>query len=78
MCSIIVIRLICYVILRGFGISFWIFPEMMDDRYWPLFSFEFVSNLNALEIIFRIILIIFVSYVGYRFYQEPETFCNLL
>lgn len=76
--SVLIIRTTIYLIFRGLGISFWILPEMLNDKLFPLFSFEYNKELHVCEIIVRILLVCFVVFVGFRFYKEPETIGKLL
>ena len=78
MASLLFVRIIIYTFFRGFGISFWIFPEMMDDKYTPIYSLKVHKSLNVLEVIIRVLLSCFVGYVCFRFYQEPETFGKVI
>jgi hypothetical protein len=46
---------------------------MLNDQFFPIFSFERNKELSVLEVVIRLLLIAFVGYVSMRFYQEPET-----
>ena len=76
--SVLILRSLIYIIFRGLGISFWILPEILNDKLFPLISFEYNKELHIFEIIVRILLIVFIGFVGFRFYKEPEKIGNYI
>ena len=75
--GLLAFRGVVYLIFRGFGISLWILPEIMNDNYYVFYSCERNKEISIIEGILRLVLLIFVGYVSFNLYQAPETFGNI-
>lgn len=63
----LIIRLFVYLFLRMFGVSFWILPEIMNDKLKPYYSFEKVQN-TKLDIFIRAVIVFILSFLVYKSY----------
>lgn len=71
--AVLALRTLVFLLLRGFGLRVWLFPDMMNDKFWPLLSAERQTALSACEVLVRVLLVGFFGFVGFRLYQEPAT-----
>lgn len=80
--SLVVIRIIFYMIFAVFGFSFWIFPNLFGDCT-ILESFKpFISmsrwDTNIFSIICRVVALSIVGYYGYHIYLDPTIITGIL
>ena len=74
--SVILGRLVLYVILAQFGISFWLFPNLLGDKgvidsFKPLISIEKWEN-DSMSIIGRLIAFSIFMYYAVSIYRDPD------
>lgn len=67
-------RYILYILFRGFGWSVWLTPKLfMEDDIFPLITCERNSGKSVAEIVLRLIFLVFICFMAYSVYKEPET-----
>mmetsp|Transcript_974 Transcript_974/g.962 ORF Transcript_974/g.962 Transcript_974/m.962 type:complete len:171 (-) Transcript_974:34-546(-) len=77
--GVTVIRYIVFGLLFIFGIEFWIFPNMYDDRagFWETLSpiyFYRKRGISCCDLSFRILFFLLFISAGTYFYLYPDTF----
>lgn len=77
MIGIISIRLVIYILFYIFGRDFWLFPNLFDDKLGFFDSFKPVylntkRNETYFTILIRLIIFVFVVYIGVSLYFNPE------
>ena len=80
--AVVVLRLIVYMILAIFGLSFWIFPNLFGDQgiidsFKPFYSVEKWDN-NLGSSIGRIMAFALLIYYGYSIYKDPELYLGII
>jgi translocation protein SEC62 len=78
MVGIIVIRLVVYAFMYVFGVDFWVFPNLFDEKLGVLESFvPFVSFAKRTEsmitLIVRACIFGFIAYLCWTVYDNPNT-----
>lgn len=73
--GLIVIRLVLYSICSLFGVSFWLFPNLMTDKnffdsFKPTWSLERWER-NTFTIILRVLIVGVFVYYAIEFYNDP-------
>lgn len=82
MIVLIVIRYVVYTFFYIFGISFWIFPNFFDDTkgvldsFLPIYSIEKRKD-SLISILIRMVIAVFVSYIAFYVYTNPESINDL-
>lgn len=78
MVGVIVIRLIVYGFMYVFGLDFWVFPNLFDEKLGVLDSFKpFVSYIKRTEsmitLVVRACIFGFIAYLCWTVYDNPST-----
>ena len=72
-------RYIVYILFRGFGWSVWLTPKIfMEDEIFPLITCERNPGKSAAEIVMRLIFLLFICFMAYSVYKEPETIGSVI
>ena len=74
--GIIVVRLVLYLVLAIFGISFWVFPNLFGDKgvidsFKPFYSVEKWDK-DVYSLVGRLIAFSIFIYYSYSIYNDPE------
>ena len=76
-CAIIAARLVVYLLLGVFGVSFWLFPRFFEnnvntiDSFLPVYSVQRWEGSNVQAIVTRLLLLSLFVYYGYHIYSDP-------
>jgi hypothetical protein len=78
---ILLLRTVLYVVLSTFGVSFWIFPNLMGncglvDSFRPLYSTEKWEK-DRYSNIMRIIAGLVLAYYLHSMYVEPDFYMGM-
>jgi translocation protein SEC62 len=73
--GLLILRLVLYSIVSLFGVSFWLFPNLMQDKgfidsFKPVLSFERWER-SKVNIILRVVILAIFVYYAYVFYTDP-------
>lgn len=76
--SLLALRLVIYSVASLFGVSFWLFPNLMSDRnffdsFKPTWSLERWER-NIFTLILRIVIVVTFAYYAFEFYNDPSMF----
>jgi translocation protein SEC62 len=74
--GIIIARLVLYLFISIFGVSFWLFPRLFDncdtiDSFIPVVSFTKWEGSSIYNIITRLIILSIFCYYGFHIYNDP-------
>ncbi len=77
-CVIIALRVVLYLLLGVFGVSFWLFPRFFEnnvstlDSFLPVYSLQKWEGSNVQAIVTRLLLLSLFLYYGYHIYSDPD------
>lgn len=77
MLTLLFARLTIFIFFYTFGVDFWLFPNLLDDKLGVIDSFKPLYSVakrteTALTVLFRISVTLFVCYLAYIVYDNPS------